>query len=68
MFWATLWALVPRFGLSGAVQAFVSRGEMHRNVTISAPAWFETRAHIQSRARGHGARHPEGDHAVQHRS
>jgi len=26
MFWETLWALVLGFGLSGAVQAFVSRG------------------------------------------
>jgi uncharacterized membrane protein YraQ (UPF0718 family)/YHS domain-containing protein len=30
MFWQTLWALVLGFGLSGAVQAFVSRGEMER--------------------------------------
>jgi uncharacterized membrane protein YraQ (UPF0718 family) len=30
MFWETLWALVLGFGLSGAVQAFVSRGQMHR--------------------------------------
>jgi uncharacterized membrane protein YraQ (UPF0718 family)/YHS domain-containing protein len=30
MFWETLWALVLGFGLSGAVQAFVSRAEMHR--------------------------------------
>jgi uncharacterized protein len=30
MFWATLWALVLGFALSGAVQAFVSRGEMQR--------------------------------------
>ncbi|MBV8996306.1 MAG: hypothetical protein JO287_21970 [Pseudonocardiales bacterium] len=28
MFWETLWALVLGFGLSGAVQAFVSRGWM----------------------------------------
>ncbi len=28
MFWETLWALVLGFGLSGAVQAFVSRAEM----------------------------------------
>ncbi len=40
MFWATLWALVLGFALSGAVQAFVSRGEMqralgdHRPVTL----------------------------------
>ena len=30
MFWVTLWALVLGFGLSGAVQAFVSKDEMHR--------------------------------------
>jgi len=30
MFWATLWALVLGFGLSGAVQAFVSRAAMQR--------------------------------------
>ena len=30
MFWETLWALVLGFGLSGAVQAFVSRDEMQR--------------------------------------
>ncbi|MGI8648268.1 MAG: hypothetical protein DLM55_04375 [Acidimicrobiales bacterium] len=41
MFWETLWALVLGFGLSGAVQAFVSRGQMqrvlgdHRPSTIS---------------------------------
>ncbi|MGH3782056.1 MAG: permease [Pseudonocardiaceae bacterium] len=41
MFWETLWALVVGFGLSGAVQAFVSRGQMrralgdHRLTTVS---------------------------------
>ncbi len=30
MFWETLWALVLGFGLSGAVQAFVSREQMER--------------------------------------
>src|SRR5437868_7079106 len=30
MFWETLWALVLGFGLSGAVQAFVSRADMQR--------------------------------------
>jgi uncharacterized membrane protein YraQ (UPF0718 family)/YHS domain-containing protein len=30
MLWDTLWALVLGFGLSGAVQAFVSRAEMQR--------------------------------------
>ena len=30
MFWQTLWALILGFGLSGAVQAFVSRAEMKR--------------------------------------
>jgi hypothetical protein len=32
MFWATLWALVLGFGLSGAVQAFVSREAMQRRL------------------------------------
>ncbi|GAC1324386.1 MAG: hypothetical protein NVSMB13_05720 [Mycobacteriales bacterium] len=30
MFWETLWALVLGFTLSGAVQSFVSRDEMHK--------------------------------------
>ncbi|MFN2452274.1 MAG: permease [Candidatus Dormibacteria bacterium] len=30
MFWETLWALILGFTLSGAVQAFVGRGEMER--------------------------------------
>ncbi|MDQ6875573.1 MAG: permease [Actinomycetota bacterium] len=30
MFWETLWALVVGFTLSGAVQSFVSREQMHR--------------------------------------
>src|SRR4051794_35735380 len=30
MFWETTWALVLGFGLSGAVQAFVSRDQMQR--------------------------------------
>ncbi|MHB2023941.1 MAG: permease [Mycobacteriales bacterium] len=30
MFWDTLWAMVLGFGLSGAVQAFISRGQMER--------------------------------------
>ena len=30
MFWATLWALVLGFGLSGAVQAFVAKKDMQR--------------------------------------
>src|SRR3954464_6816735 len=30
MFWETLWALVLGFGLSGAVQAFVSKDAMQR--------------------------------------
>jgi uncharacterized membrane protein YraQ (UPF0718 family)/YHS domain-containing protein len=40
MFWETLWALVLGFGLSGAVQAFASRGQMrrilgdHRSATV----------------------------------
>ena len=46
MFWQTLWALVLGFGLSGAVQAFVSRAEMqralgdHRPVTIARAGFF----------------------------
>jgi uncharacterized membrane protein YraQ (UPF0718 family)/YHS domain-containing protein len=30
MFWETLWALVLGFGISGAVQTFVTRGQMER--------------------------------------
>ncbi|MDQ6837553.1 MAG: permease, partial [Actinomycetota bacterium] len=30
MFWETLWPLVLGFGLSGAVQAFVSKEQMER--------------------------------------
>jgi len=37
MFWETLWALVLGFGLSGAVQAFVSRAEMERLLGRSGP-------------------------------
>jgi uncharacterized protein len=46
MFWETLWALVLGFGLSGAVQAFVSRDEMQRAlgddrpVTIAKAGFF----------------------------
>jgi hypothetical protein len=38
MFWETLWALVLGFGLSGAVQAFVSRGAMDRLMGDHRPA------------------------------
>lgn len=38
MFWETLWALVLGFGLSGAVQAFVSRDEMQRVMGDHGPA------------------------------
>jgi uncharacterized protein len=38
MFWATLWALVLGFALSGAVQAFVSRREMQRSLGDHRPA------------------------------
>src|SRR5581483_8358683 len=38
MFWETLWALVLGFTLSGAVQAFVSRGRMHRALGDHRPA------------------------------
>jgi len=37
MFWETLWALVLGFGLSGAVQAFVSREEMQRALGDDRP-------------------------------
>jgi uncharacterized protein len=46
MFWETLWALVLGFGLSGAVQAFVSRARMrhalgdHRPRTIAKAGLF----------------------------
>lgn len=38
MFWATLWALVLGFTLSGAVQAFVSRRAMQRHMGDRGPA------------------------------
>ncbi len=37
MFWETLWALVLGFGLSGAVQAFVSREAMQRSLGDHRP-------------------------------
>src|SRR5438093_3708131 len=37
MLWETLWALVLGFGLSGAVQAFVSRAELERVLGGSGP-------------------------------
>jgi uncharacterized protein len=37
MLWETLWALVLGFGLSGAVQAFVSRPEMERLLGRNGP-------------------------------
>ncbi|XAS76481.1 permease [Dermatophilaceae bacterium Sec6.4] len=46
MFWATLWALVLGFALSGAVQAFVSRTQMqqalgdHRPKTLAKSSFF----------------------------
>ncbi len=46
MFWVTLWALVLGFGLSGAVQAFVSRARMqqalgdHRPATVAKAGFF----------------------------
>ncbi|HET6907784.1 MAG TPA: permease [Mycobacteriales bacterium] len=46
MLWETLWALVLGFGLSGAVQAFVSRSEMqralgdHRPQTVAKATFF----------------------------
>ncbi|MEA3019060.1 MAG: uncharacterized protein QOI47_584, partial [Actinomycetota bacterium] len=38
MFWETLWALVVGFGLSGAVQAFVSKEQMQRVLGDRRPA------------------------------
>src|SRR5207253_9816154 len=38
MFWETLWALILGFGLSGAVQAFVSHEEMQRTMGDHRPA------------------------------
>ena len=38
MFWETLWPLVLGFGLSGAVQAFVSREAMQRKMGDHRPA------------------------------
>ena len=38
MFWETLWALVVGFGLSGAVQAFVSKEQMQRVMGDHRPA------------------------------
>ena len=37
MFWMTLWPLVLGFGLSGAVQAFVSRDQMQRTLGDHRP-------------------------------
>src|SRR5258708_1968564 len=38
MFWETLWPLVLGFGLSGAVQAFVSRDALQRKLGTNRPA------------------------------
>ena len=38
MFWETLWALILGFTLAGAVQAFVSRGQMQRVMGSGGPA------------------------------
>jgi len=38
MFWETLWPLILGFGLSGAVQAFVSRQSMQRKLGNHGPA------------------------------
>jgi uncharacterized protein len=38
MFWQTLWPLILGFGLSGAVQAFVSREAMQRRLGSHRPA------------------------------
>lgn len=38
MFWDTLWALIFGFGLSGAIQAFVSRRALQRRLGTRRPA------------------------------
>src|ERR1700704_210127 len=38
MFWETLWALVLGFGLSGVVQAFVSKDDLQRVMGDHRPA------------------------------
>ncbi|MHB1534994.1 MAG: permease [Acidimicrobiales bacterium] len=48
MFWDTAWALVLGFGLSGAVQAFVSRQSMQTKLGNHRPA-------AVARASGYGA-------------
>ena len=48
MFWETLWAMVLGFGLSGAVQAFVSKENMQRTLGNHRPAAI-------ARASGFGA-------------
>jgi uncharacterized membrane protein YraQ (UPF0718 family)/YHS domain-containing protein len=48
MFWETVWALVLGFGLSGAVQAFVSKEDMQRTLGNHRPA-------AVARASGFGA-------------
>ena len=37
MFWEILWPLILGFGLSGAVQAVVSKGEMSRLLPDDSP-------------------------------
>jgi uncharacterized membrane protein YraQ (UPF0718 family)/YHS domain-containing protein len=49
MFWATLWALVLGFTLSGAVQAFVSRDAMQRRMGDRRPGSI-TRASLYGMA------------------
>ena len=48
MFWVTLWPLILGFGLSGAVQAFVSRQALQRRLGSHRPA-------AVARATGYGA-------------
>ena len=38
MFWETLWPIGIGFGLSGAVQAFVTREKMQRSLGTHRPA------------------------------
>jgi uncharacterized protein len=48
MFWQTLWPLILGFGLSGAVQAFVSRAALQRRLGSHRPA-------AVARAAGYGS-------------
>lgn len=64
MFWETAWALVLGFGLSGAVQAFVSRRAMqaklgdHRPPSIARASGYGTVSSSCAVCRSSGTMHP----------